>query len=156
MLILPQIFFVFENRYFNFQFLYFNFKFNSIINAQLSQTANYCSEQAAESPYPTLLLCLAPSTPNSLQDNVLWSGINPVPGLSSSKTLFPPAWISSMARVWVIPWVGSPLISTIWSPTWGKKSSRLVFRNLWHCELLFNLIEADASVFLLMLKSSGH
>lgn len=79
------------------------------------------------------------STPNSPWENVLWSGISPVPGLSSSKTLFPPAWISSMARVWVIPWVGSPLISTIWSPTWGKKSSRLVFGNLWHCELVFNL-----------------
>lgn len=44
-----------------------------------------------------------------------------------------------MARVWVIPWVGSPLISTIWSPTWGKKSSRLAFGNLWHYELVFNL-----------------
>lgn len=47
-----------------------------------------------------------------------WSGIKPVPGLRRRRTLFPPAWMSSIARVCVMPCVGSPLISTIWSPTW--------------------------------------
>jgi len=49
----------------------------------------------------------------------LWSGTRPWPGRSSRWTLLPPAWISSIARVCVMPWVASPLISTIWSPTCG-------------------------------------
>lgn len=49
--------------------------------------------------------------------HLLPSCAKPAPGLSSSTTLFPPAWISSMARVWEIPRAGSPLISTISSPT---------------------------------------
>lgn len=49
--------------------------------------------------------------------HLLPSCAKPAPGRSSNTTLFPPAWISSMARVWEIPRAGSPLISTISSPT---------------------------------------
>lgn len=52
-----------------------------------------------------------------LSSHSLWSGTKPWPGRSSRWTLLPPAWISSIARVCVMPWVASPLISTIWSPT---------------------------------------
>lgn len=53
----------------------------------------------------------------ALRGHSLRSGTRPWPGRSSRWTLFPPAWISSIALVWVMPCVASPLISTIWSPT---------------------------------------
>lgn len=63
-----------------------------------------------------------------LSSHSLWSGTKPWPGRSSRWTLLPPAWISSIARVCVMPWVASPLISTIWSPTCDADvTSRQVF-----------------------------
>lgn len=55
---------------------------------------------------------------------LLPSWARPAPGLSSSTTLFPPAWISSMARVWEMPRAGSPLISTISSPTCQQSNAK--------------------------------
>lgn len=63
-------------------------------------------------------ICSGDNMHTVLCNNSLWSGTKPWPGRRSRWTLLPPAWISSIARVCVMPCVASPLISTIWSPTW--------------------------------------